>query len=79
MLCLFGYIAFVRLQVELVSSATCLVRGVVLKAYAACVCRAVVCTQTEGVQVYHTKLRESVAVVVVRVAVAVVLIHGYAV
>ena len=78
-LCLLCDVSLVWLKVELVTASTILVGSVIFKAQTARVCRTIVGAQTKGVYVYLSKLRESVAIVVVRVAVTVALVYSNAV
>ena len=76
---LLGNVCFVRLKVELVTSAPEFVRGMILDADAAELCGAVVSTKPEGIHVQFTQFRETVAVGIVRIAVAVRLVEGDAI
>ena len=79
MLCLLCDIALMRFHIELVTSTTQLVCSMVLQAETACMCGAIICTQTESIYVYLAKFGETVAVMVVRIAVAVIGIESYSV
>ena len=79
MLCLLGDVALMRLQVELVTATAQLVGSVILQTQTSVVCRAVVCAQAKGIHVQLAKFREAVAIVVIRVTVAVVGIHSHAI
>ena len=79
MFSLFGNVRLMGLQVEFVTTTTCLVRGVIFEIDAARVVGAVVCAQTEGIHIQLTKFREAVAVVVVSITVAIALIDSNAV
>ena len=77
--CLLRNVTFMRLQVELVASTTQLVGCVVFQTQTAVVCRAIVCAQTECIEVQLSQFGEPVAIVVIWVTVAVVCIHRHAI
>ena len=78
-LCLLGNVTLMRLQIELVSATAQLVGSVILQTQTSVVCRAVVCAQSKGIHVQLAKLREAVAIVVIRVTVAVIGIDRHAI
>ena len=68
---LLGDVRLVRLQIEFVASATKFVGGMVFQIDAAEMRRTVIGAETEGVHVQLAQFGETVAVTVVRIAVAV--------
>ena len=76
---LLGDVGLVGLQVELVASPPEFVRGVIFQADAAEEGGAVIRPESEGVHVQLAQFRESVAVAVVRIAVAVAFVQGDAI
>jgi len=79
MLSLLGNIGFVRLIVELITSATKLVGCVIFQVNAAVSRRTVISTQPERIHVKLTQFRKSVTIGIIRITVAVSLIQCNAV
>ena len=76
---LLGNVTLMRFKVEFVSTTTELVRRMILHAQAACMSRTIIGTQTESVEIHLSQFRETVTVVVVRIAVAIVGISRYSI
>ena len=71
MSCLFGDVGEMRFEVKLITSAAELICGVVFYTEACELRRTIESPQTEGVRRQFTNLRESIAIVIVGLAVAV--------